>query len=669
MRTILIILSLIITLTVQAQLSSAKVWNFRTSTTAARKPINADFYGTTVYCDNRADSTLWIRQNSVIKEGYVFYPYSDTVIVPHRITVTSNARYNAPYYQYSVKTSQASITPVKSNFTQANTMIIVWADSCAYQLIRGVVTKTFRIYPYPPLNQPCTYIYSAWSECQSNGTQTRTVISASPVGCTGTPVLSRSCSYMQPTATMKYVNTTGNDTTGNGTSGSPWRSIYKATSSTNSPDTIYVVRGRYLNNKISFLKTGVSIISDSATIITTVNNAGIYLYNTSVTNGNQIIYGLNFDGQLTGTSAIHIQKTSNVTVEKCNFKDLYYTGLQFTNINGTSEPSVYATGNKIVNCSIVNSSLFNKDGSYGSIYLTGQQNFEAKDFYIYVPKRGTTNSGFGLKTNYIKKSKFHDFTINIPDNDDNLFWSFAIELWSTQDSTEIYNANITGIVDIVTTLKNSGAYGLRFHNNIMGFNSIQSRIRLGILVEGVTDGLIIDYNHSKNLLYHINIYTLPNQLQKNISIHHNLFEGVGYTGNNYYGGVLSSQGGYPFTLSGVSFYNNTCVSLRGSNWHSAIEIPSKGTVTSFTVKNNIFKDFGNTYLTSGTNTSGTISAIVKNNLSWNNGHANVPYWGGVVPTLTISGNLIGNPLFNPDYTLQTGSPAINAGDDGYNIGK
>lgn len=39
----------------------------------------------------------------------------------------------------------------------------------------------------------CTYTYSDWGTCQ-NGTQTRTVISATPQGCTGTPVLTQTCS-------------------------------------------------------------------------------------------------------------------------------------------------------------------------------------------------------------------------------------------------------------------------------------------------------------------------------------------------------------------------------------------------------------------------------------------------------------------------------------------
>lgn len=49
--------------------------------------------------------------------------------------------------------------------------------------------------PPPP---PCTYTYSNWSDCQPNGTQTRAVVSQSPNGCTGTPVLIQSCTYGPP---------------------------------------------------------------------------------------------------------------------------------------------------------------------------------------------------------------------------------------------------------------------------------------------------------------------------------------------------------------------------------------------------------------------------------------------------------------------------------------
>lgn len=59
----------------------------------------------------------------------------------------------------------------------------------------------------PP--SPCTYTYSAWGEC-INGVQTRTVLTATPAGCTGTPVLTQPCTIVPPTKLLLFMLTTYN---------------------------------------------------------------------------------------------------------------------------------------------------------------------------------------------------------------------------------------------------------------------------------------------------------------------------------------------------------------------------------------------------------------------------------------------------------------------------
>ena len=44
---------------------------------------------------------------------------------------------------------------------------------------------------------PCSYTYSDWGPCV-NGVQTRSVLSSSPAGCTGTPVLTQTCTVNPP---------------------------------------------------------------------------------------------------------------------------------------------------------------------------------------------------------------------------------------------------------------------------------------------------------------------------------------------------------------------------------------------------------------------------------------------------------------------------------------
>jgi mono/diheme cytochrome c family protein len=56
-----------------------------------------------------------------------------------------------------------------------------------------------------PAPVACTYVYDVWGNCQANGNQTRNVLSSSPAGCTGTPVLTQSCTYVPPTAACTYT--------------------------------------------------------------------------------------------------------------------------------------------------------------------------------------------------------------------------------------------------------------------------------------------------------------------------------------------------------------------------------------------------------------------------------------------------------------------------------
>ena len=46
----------------------------------------------------------------------------------------------------------------------------------------------------------CTYTYSDWEVCQSDSTQIRSMLTSTPSGCTGTPVLSQACTYVPPTS-------------------------------------------------------------------------------------------------------------------------------------------------------------------------------------------------------------------------------------------------------------------------------------------------------------------------------------------------------------------------------------------------------------------------------------------------------------------------------------
>ncbi len=66
-------------------------------------------------------------------------------------------------------------------------------------------------------------------------------------------------------AAIFYVSPTGNDATGNGSIGNPWKTVKKATTTVTTPgDIIHVTAGTYLETSTLFLAVGVSLEGEGA---------------------------------------------------------------------------------------------------------------------------------------------------------------------------------------------------------------------------------------------------------------------------------------------------------------------------------------------------------------------------------------------------------------------
>src|SRR5690606_7327633 len=93
-------------------------------------------------------------------------------------------------------------------------------------------------------------------------------------------------------ATTYYISTTGNDATGDGSIGSPWKTLYKATSVVTSGNIIHVNAGTYTETLTSTLAVGVSIEGEGTSSIikasfSTVYQMIIQAHSSEGTNGNQ----------------------------------------------------------------------------------------------------------------------------------------------------------------------------------------------------------------------------------------------------------------------------------------------------------------------------------------------------------------------------------------------
>src|SRR3989339_710893 len=73
--------------------------------------------------------------------------------------------------------------------------------------VRDGMPSSSAINPTPTPTTCTSFTYSSWNTCQSNNTQTRTVITSSPTGCTGgSPVTTQSCTITPTVSTKLAIN-------------------------------------------------------------------------------------------------------------------------------------------------------------------------------------------------------------------------------------------------------------------------------------------------------------------------------------------------------------------------------------------------------------------------------------------------------------------------------
>lgn len=511
-----------------------------------------------------------------------------------------------------------------------------------------------------------------------------------------------------------YISTTGNDTTGNGSIGLPWKTLKKATTVAISfGDIIHINPGTYTETQQSNLARGVSLEGDdyNTTIIksslTGTFSTFLQLESPQDTNGAQTISGITFDGQYVSESnyktwiGIWVIGRSNVRIFNCkviNWKD---RGIIFKGVDendSLSNPGHHATGNKIYNCIIDNSAT--NVGSYGAgcVNIGGQDGMEIYNNTITQTSRPNFKNGWPIKywdNGWLKGCKIYNNTLKKAPYQgtypgENGDWSFAIELFNIQ-GLEIYNNTIQGSIDLNYNYKGSYAFSMWIHDNTISHDVQNTKVEDGIILEFRTESAIIENNIFKNKTSGISFNTrgpnntggydpvpgglsggysyLVNNIIKNNTFY-NLYQGSGI-GNRFAIGVISEGTDDP-QINNMQIYNNTMAVKSGDAIGIGVDLSSQpnGNCIGLYIKNNIFEGFTAAAIqgTSGSgNTNINTCQITHNNLR-NCGNGNAPYWPGGNPVnYTYSNTTTSNPLFisTTDFHLQGGSPMI---DTGVNVG-
>jgi hypothetical protein len=496
-----------------------------------------------------------------------------------------------------------------------------------------------------------------------------------------------------------YISPTGNDAN-NGSQVSPWKTLKKATSTvTTAGDTIFVNAGTYIETQQSDLAVGVNIEGASrATTIIKSSMAGdwsclLNIESGAVTNGNQTISNITFDGQYVSETNyktwIGIWSTlrNNVIISNCEIKNFYDRGVIF-NGNGDNsstipvDPGIYTTGNKVTNCIFHNTARNSPNYIAGQLNVGGQMGMEISNNIMTQTQRPAGKNGEIIKywgSGYNLGCKIVDNTLirlNFSSSDYNGSgdWNFAIELFN-QSGLEIARNTIQGAIDLNYNRKGVYPYSVWIHDNISDHNPINTKEEDGIVFEFETQDVIVENNKFLNQAIGITFnmrtpnnnggYNNPMPVGgysacKNIIIRNNLFADL-YSSYSY--GNCCGSAGIQFYTEGdtkdayvrnLVIENNTFVNRPNNAANNGIDLTHFINGTSpradgITISKNIFVGFVDTYLVGGG--AKMINIVTKDNDIWQCGSNNAPQWTG---TLTNTGNISVAPNFDANYISSLG---------------
>lgn len=335
--------------------------------------------------------------------------------------------------------------------------------------------------------------------------------------------------------TTYYIDPSGTDDAGrSGAIGQEWKTLaYACTRAVTPGDTIHVNKGTYTETTTALLAVGVHIIGEgNSSVLTSASTSSSYRIITAEsatqnTAGNNTISYLKFDGNSsTVYVAIRIRNRGNFVIHHCTIVDFYSIGIDQYNGSGTGEPSSYATGFKIHNCTIDNSSLYSAS-SNGNVHISGLEGAEIYNNSITCTTPGI-NKGILIKgTNrYHKGLKIYNNNLLKIHTGSNL--PFSIELWDGKGGIEIYNNVIWGEIDLVRCVKGSYDFGAKIHHNIIGENTSATKYHPALGIEWSSEHIYFYQNYVQNMVNAVSFSGGGGStVMDNIWIYYNVFKNIG----------------------------------------------------------------------------------------------------------------------------------------------
>jgi hypothetical protein len=472
-----------------------------------------------------------------------------------------------------------------------------------------------------------------------------------------------------------YVATTGNDGTGDGSSGAPYLTIGHAVSQASAGDTVFVKAGSYTISTQVAVGTGISLYTNEAVTLTAgaaLNPMFLYESASENTSGNQSVSHIKFDGDSISNIAINVIARGNVKVHDCTFDSFLDNGVRFTGrlADGAGAPTTYAEDNYLYNCTFIDcgGEVFSDPYYYASpaISIGGQKDPQIYNNVVYS-NNGTY--GYGLSTNksgYNCGANIHDnIILTSPRRMDDGQWNFGIELWNNRGGMTVKDNYVTGSIDIGgTSSDDSQGYGfaILIEGNVVEQRTLQAYNQTGIILESdISGGTKVVRNKIKNCSTGISLNLLsgPTDIQSDIIIAYNLIIETLKTTGNYSGrGINHGTAVSGATVNRLKILNNTFYAATYIS-SAAVHLASSGvTYNDLEIRNNISVRQYNAFRFE----NNTIAGLdLTDNLIYQHTNA-VSFVSSTVSDSVTIPRVLTDPLFRTgSFRLQSTSPAINAG--------
>jgi hypothetical protein len=420
-----------------------------------------------------------------------------------------------------------------------------------------------------------------------------------------------------------YVSTTGNDSTGTGSSGSPWATLSHACGQVSTfGDIISIAAGTYTNNSTCTLNLGVQIAGASAASVTVNTTANPYISAVSTVptvNGSNVISGITFVGGGSNSGILSTGRNNQVIHDNVFTDFPESSGAPYALLVQGKAPT-YVTTETTTTCNDSHPTATSTSPNARCTVAPASTDWATG---VQVYNNTAANACFEMHT--IKGALIHD---NVIDNSANagiramgrtlLFWDsvqfynntlkiysntvtdIAIEVWEISDDTKFYNNTIDGWSSLLqNSVGINTPYSYEFYDNDISSNITS--------VSGAQQGLETGY------------------IISNVRIANNYFDNTG--GNNTWTNAISVWGCDAisnYTIEGNVIYNmNGPGIVIDSALTSAFCTLYPGRISNINVLNNTFDDMaaggsGGIRLQDGSGPTGTISAVtVRNNIFQN----------------------------------------------------